>query len=67
MANIFYAWEFGAGLGHIGAFLPLARALRERGHGVHSALASTAAAVRLFDREGFAWLDATGIPEPVSY
>ena len=29
--NLLYAWELGANFGHIGAFLPLARALRERG------------------------------------
>ena len=27
MAVIVYAWEFGANLGHIGTFLPVARAL----------------------------------------
>ena len=29
MASILYAWEFGANLGHIGPFLPLARELRQ--------------------------------------
>jgi hypothetical protein len=28
MASILYAWEFGANLGHIGTFLPIARELR---------------------------------------
>jgi hypothetical protein len=31
MASILYAWEFGANLGHIGTFLPIARQLREQG------------------------------------
>ncbi|MEW6163888.1 MAG: nucleotide disphospho-sugar-binding domain-containing protein [Pseudomonadota bacterium] len=73
MANLFYAWEFGAGLGHIGAFLPLARALRARGHALHCAVASPPAAARLLDREGFTWLQAPTFPEqrgqhpPLSY
>jgi UDP:flavonoid glycosyltransferase YjiC (YdhE family) len=73
MANLFYAWEFGANLGHLGAFLPLARALRERGHRVHWAVASSTSAARLLDPEGFAWLQAPVCPEqprpgpPLSY
>ncbi|MBU0753027.1 MAG: hypothetical protein KJ787_01910 [Gammaproteobacteria bacterium] len=61
--NVFYAWEFGANLGHIGAFLPLARALRDRGHAVHWAVASSTSAARLLDAEGFAWLQAPTCPE----
>jgi hypothetical protein len=34
MASILYAWEFGANLGHVGTFLPVARELR-RGTTVH--------------------------------
>ena len=34
MAVIVYAWEFGANLGHIGTFLPVARALRDALHEV---------------------------------
>lgn len=73
MANIFYAWEFGANLGHIGAFLPLARSLRTRGHHVHWALASSTSAGRMLIREGFNWLQAPVCPEqprqgpPLSY
>lgn len=73
MANIFYTWEFGAGLGHLGAFLPLARALRDKGHAVHWAVASSPSAARLLDREGFTWLQAPTCPErprqgpPLSY
>lgn len=58
MAKISYAWEFGANLGHIGAFLPLARALRERGHGVDWIVAQVGSAARLLDKEGFTWLQA---------
>lgn len=63
MASLLYAWEFGAGLGHLGAFLPLARALRSRGHTVRWAVASTPSAARLLDREGFTWLQAPACPE----
>ncbi len=58
MANLFYAWEFGAGLGHIGAFLPLGRALRDSGHEVRWAVTQTAPAARLLAKEGFTWMQA---------
>jgi UDP:flavonoid glycosyltransferase YjiC (YdhE family) len=73
MANLLYAWEFGANLGHIGAFLPLARALRERGHHVDWAVVSSTSAARVLDKEGFSWLQAPTCPEqarqgpPLSY
>jgi UDP:flavonoid glycosyltransferase YjiC (YdhE family) len=73
MANLLYAWEFGANLGHIGAFLPLARALRDKGHSVRWAVASPVSAARVLDREGFTWLQAPTCPEqprqgpPLSY
>lgn len=63
MANILYAWEFGANLGHIGAFLPLARALRDQGHAVRWVVASSTSAAYLLDKEGFAWLQAPICPE----
>lgn len=64
MASLLYAWEFGAGLGHVGPFLPLGRALRERGHAVRWAVAQPAAVGRLLARDGFAWLPAPRFPEP---
>jgi UDP:flavonoid glycosyltransferase YjiC (YdhE family) len=73
MANLLYAWEFGAGMGHIGAFLPLARALREQGHQVEWAVVSPTAAARILDKEEFTWLQAPTCPEqfrqgpPLSY
>jgi UDP:flavonoid glycosyltransferase YjiC (YdhE family) len=73
MSRLFYAWEFGANLGHIGAFLPLARALRQRGHDVRWAVAQTAPAAGLLAQEGFTWLQAPTSPEtqregpPLSY
>lgn len=58
MSRIAYAWEFGAGLGHIGAFLPMARALRERGHTVEWIVAQVSTTARLVAREDFSWLQA---------
>src|SRR5438477_13210418 len=57
-ARLLYAWEFGANFGHIGAFLPLGRALRDRGHEVQWVVTQTGPAARLLRREGFAWLQA---------
>lgn len=34
MGKVVFAWEFGGGFGHIEGFLPLAKALTERGHDV---------------------------------
>jgi len=73
MSNILYTWEFGANLGHVGAFLPLARALRQRGHDVRCAVSQTEPAARLLTQEGFAWLRAPSCAEtlregpPLSY
>lgn len=58
MAKVLYAWEFGAALGHIGTFLPVARALRQGGHQVHWAVTQPDQAARLLDAEGFEWLQA---------
>ena len=73
MSKLLYAWEFGANLGHVGAFLPLARALRQRGHDVRWAVAQTAPTARLLAQEGFTWLQAPTCAEtpragpPLSY
>lgn len=63
MAHLLYAWEFGANFGHIGTFLPVARALRERGHEVHWAVAHPHQAARLLPRDNFAWLQAPAMVE----
>lgn len=63
MARIFYAWEFGANLGHIGAFLPLGLALRHQGHEVQWVVTDTTAAARLLDDAGFTWLQAPRLDE----
>ena len=73
MSKLLYAWEFGANFGHIGAFLPLARALRQRGHEVRWAVAQTGPAARLLAQEGYTWLQAPTCAEtpragpPLSY
>jgi UDP:flavonoid glycosyltransferase YjiC (YdhE family) len=73
MARVLYAWELGNNLGHVGAFLPLARILRQRGDAVHWAVAQPALAAELLAREGFQALTAPSVAEiprqgmPVSY
>lgn len=73
MATLFYAWEFGANLGHVGAFMPFARALRDVGHEVRWAVTQPAQVGQYLAGEGFAWLPAPVIGEaqrpgpPLSY
>ena len=63
MASILYAWEFGAGLGHMGVFLPLARELRRAGHAVHWTVTQPAQVGDFLANEGFTWLAAPSMPE----
>lgn len=63
MSNVFFAWELGANLGHMGSFLPLACLLRDRGHTVHWALAKTHEAAGLLRRHGFSWMQAPTSPD----
>ncbi|MCF8150642.1 MAG: hypothetical protein K9K30_02010 [Burkholderiaceae bacterium] len=65
MASILYAWEFGAGLGHLGVFLPLARNLRDAGHQVHWVVTEPAIAGDFLANEGFTWMAAPTITETV--
>jgi UDP:flavonoid glycosyltransferase YjiC (YdhE family) len=73
MASILYAWEFGANLGHIGTFLPIARELRGHGNTVHWAVTHPHQAARLLPKAGFDWMQAPTMPEqrregpPLSY
>jgi UDP:flavonoid glycosyltransferase YjiC (YdhE family) len=73
MANLLYAWEFGAGLGHIGAFLPLARALRAQGHRVDWCVIPLPPVASLLEQERFSWTPAPQAEEqaragpPLSY
>jgi len=63
MASILYAWEFGANLGHAGAFMPLARALRDTGHDVHWMVTQPAVVGDFLAGESFDWLAAPTVPE----
>jgi UDP:flavonoid glycosyltransferase YjiC (YdhE family) len=73
MASILYAWEFGANLGHVGPFMPLARELRQAGHEVYWAVTQPAAVGDFLAKDGFTWLAAPTLPEasrpgpPLSY
>ena len=61
--GVLYAWEFGANLGHIGTFLPVAKELRQRGIDVHWAVTQPHQAVRLLPLAGFSWMQAPLMPE----
>lgn len=73
MASILYAWEFGANLGHVGAFMPLARSLRDQGHEVHWAVTQPASVGDFLAAQNFSCVAAPVIPElsrpgpPLSY
>ena len=58
MSHIVYAWELGAGYGHLAAFLPLAKALRAAGHEVTCVIKELTHAETLLGQEGFAFLQA---------
>ena len=58
MARIVYAWELGAGYGHLAAFLPLAKALRAAGHEVTFVIKELTHAETLLGPEGFSYMQA---------
>jgi hypothetical protein len=58
MATILFAWELGAGLGHINLMRPLAEGLRQRGHDVRLALRDLSRASALFDPTAFPFYQA---------
>ena len=74
MSRILFAWELGAGYGHMSGFLPVALKLRERGHEVLFALKELAHAEEVIGRHGFDFLQAPvcsappgNFPAPNSY
>jgi UDP:flavonoid glycosyltransferase YjiC (YdhE family) len=73
VSSVLYAWEFGANLGHIGTFLPIARELRNHGSTVHWVVTHPHQAARLLPKAGFDWLQAPTMQEqkregpPLSY
>lgn len=58
MSRILYCWELGAGYGHIAAFLPVARRLRQAGHDVIFVLKNLQFADVLLGDEAFGYLQA---------
>lgn len=58
MSRIVYAWELGAGYGHLAAFLPLAKALRAAGHEVTFVIKELTHAETLLGPENFTFLQA---------
>lgn len=73
MSQFLYAWELGAGLGHVGTFLPVGRRLRNDGHQVVLALRETQSAPTLISGDEFPWVQAPFLAErsepepPISY
>jgi hypothetical protein len=62
VARYLLGWELGAGLGHIGRLLPIARALREAGQEAIFALRSLTPAYDLLKPEGFPFFAAPIVP-----
>ncbi|MBL8332671.1 MAG: hypothetical protein JNM08_06190 [Rubrivivax sp.] len=58
MAKVLFAWELGGAYGHLGRMLPLAHALRERGHEISFALRELTEVQRLLGPAGFRWYQA---------
>lgn len=58
MSRIVYAWELGANYGHVSAFLPLAKALRNAGHEVTFVIKELTHAETLLGPAGFEYLQA---------
>jgi UDP:flavonoid glycosyltransferase YjiC (YdhE family) len=74
VSRILFTWELGGGYGHIAHILPLAEALRARGHDCTLALRDLSRAGALVDPARFrlvqapVWLPtAVGMPPPESY
>lgn len=63
-ASVLYAWEFGANLGHVGRFLPVAECLRRHGAAVHGAVAEPERAAQLQPEAKFEWRQAPLLAPP---
>ncbi len=61
-ARILIGWELGAGLGHVGMLLPVARALRQRGYEPVLALRDLTGPAAMLADEGIATLQAPVSP-----
>lgn|GEM_PF-449287 len=64
MATILYAWEYGADLGHISVFLPIAKKMRTQGHRVRISIPFAANSAflikKMLTENEFEFLDAPG-------
>jgi hypothetical protein len=58
MATVLFAWQLGAGLGHMMQTLPLAAGLAGRGHSIYMALRNVSGAGAIFWRVGIRFLQA---------
>lgn len=58
MSRILLAWELGGNYGHLAKLLPLAQALKEKGHKVAVAVKDLATAGQVFERSDFILLQA---------
>ena len=58
MKRVLYAWELGANLGHIAAFLPVAECLRDQGCEIVCAVRETNTAARVLSGKRIPWLQA---------
>ncbi len=74
MATIALIWELGSDYGHIGRFLPIARALRERGHRPVMILRDISRANEMLSPFGLEYLQAPlwlppvkGLPPPLNF
>ena len=66
MATIALIWELGSDYGHIGRFLPIAQALRERGHRPVMVLRDISRADEMLSPYGLDYLQAPLWLPPVS-
>lgn len=66
MKRVLYAWEMGAGLGHVAAFLPIASALREQDCEIVCAVRDTGTAAPLLATRRIPWLQAPFLGETPS-
>lgn len=74
MSRVLYAWELGAGYGHIAPFHPIAKHLKERGHEVIFVLKNLEYAETLLGKDQFEYLQAPirwpnsqAMPPAISY
>jgi UDP:flavonoid glycosyltransferase YjiC (YdhE family) len=65
LANVFFGWELGGGMGHLMRIAPLAKSLRARGHDVVVASRSLRHVSQLLSGSGVKYLQAPALSEAV--